>query len=86
MPGVHDCAVLRIPDDEFGEKLCAHIEPKPRARLGEAEVTAFLRERLADFKVRRVMKFEAGLPREDSGKIMKRKLREPYWAEAGRRI
>ena len=86
MPGVHDCAVFGIPDDEFGEKLCAHIEPEPRAGLGEAEVKAFLRERLADFKVPRVMRFEAGLPREDSGKIMKRKLREPYWAEAGRRI
>jgi long-chain acyl-CoA synthetase len=54
--------------------------------LDEAEVKAFLRERLADFKVPRVLRFEAGLPREDSGKIMKRKLREPYWAEAGRRI
>lgn len=86
MPGVHDCAVFGIPDDEFGETLCAYVEPEARADLDEAEVKAFLRERLADFKVPRVLKFEAGLPREDSGKIMKRKLREPYWAESGRRI
>ena len=86
MPGVHDCAVFGIPNEEFGEKLCAHIEPDPEVRLGAAEVTTFLRERLADFKVPRVIKFETALPREDSGKIIKRKLREPYWAETGRRI
>jgi len=46
----------------------------------------FLRERLADFKVPRVIRLDANLPREDSGKIIKRKLREPYWAATGRRI
>ena len=86
MPGVHDCAVFGIPDAEFGEKLCAHIEPDPTAPLGAAEVTAFLRGRLADFKVPQVIKFETALPREDSGKIIKRKLRDPYWTQTGRRI
>jgi len=86
MPGVQDCAVFGIPDEEFGEKLCAHIEPNPEMPLNAAEITAFLSERLADFKVPRVIKFETALPREDSGKIIKRKLREPYWAQTGRRI
>jgi long-chain acyl-CoA synthetase len=86
MPGVRDCAVFGIPDEEFGEKLCAHIEPDSAARLDSAEVEAFLRGRLADFKVPRSIAFDAALPREDSGKIMKRKLREPYWVNAGRRI
>jgi len=86
MPGVHACAVFGIPDEEFGEKLCAHIEPDPAVPLAAPEVAAFLRGRLADFKVPRVIKFETALPREDSGKIIKRKLREPYWAEAGRKI
>jgi long-chain acyl-CoA synthetase len=86
MPGVRDCAVFGIPDEEFGEKLCAHIEPVPAIPLSADEVAVFLRERLADFKVPQVIKFETALPREDSGKIIKRKLREPYWAEAGRRI
>jgi long-chain acyl-CoA synthetase len=45
-----------------------------------------LRERLADFKLPRVIRFEIDLPREDSGKIMKRKLRDPYWEATGRRI
>jgi long-chain acyl-CoA synthetase len=86
MPGVQDCAVFGIPDEEFGEKLCAHIESNPEMPLDAAEITAFLSERLADFKVPRVIRFETALPREDSGKIIKRKLREPYWAQTGRRI
>jgi len=44
----------------------------------------FLGERLADFKVPRVINFETALPREDSGKVIKRKLREAYWTETGR--
>ena len=86
LPGVRDCAVFGIPDDEFGETLCAHIEPDPKAPPVAGEITAFLRERLADFKVPRVIKFETALPREDSGKITKRKLRQPYWAQTGRSI
>ena len=49
-------------------------------------IRAFLRARIADYKVPRVIEFAAELPREESGKIFKRKLREPYWREAGRRI
>jgi len=86
LSGVRDCAVLGIPHDEFGEQLCACIEPEPEIALDEAIVRAHLSERLADFKVPRIIRFETGLPREDSGKIMKRKLREPYWEATGRRI
>ena len=86
MPAVADCAVFGIPDAEFGEALAAAIELRPGARASEAEVQQFLRERIAGYKVPRVVTFHAALPREDSGKIFKRRLREPYWAGAGRRI
>jgi len=86
LSGVRDCAVFGIPHEDFGEALCAYVEPEPGAALDEAAVRAFLSERLADFKVPRVIRFETGLPREDSGKIMKRKLRDPYWEATGRRI
>ena len=86
MPGVHDCAVFGIPDDEYGERLAAHIEPHPGAFLTAEAVREFLSKRLASHKIPHVIKFETGLPREDSGKIMKRKLREPYWAGTGRNI
>jgi long-chain acyl-CoA synthetase len=79
MPGVRDCAVFGIPDDEFGERLCACIEPEPGARLSPADVQAYLRERLANFKAPKVINFLEALPREATGKIFKRKLREPYW-------
>jgi long-chain acyl-CoA synthetase len=52
IPAVGDCAVFGIPDDEFVETLWAHIEPDPKAPVA-GEITAFLRERLADFKVPR---------------------------------
>jgi long-chain acyl-CoA synthetase len=86
MPGVQDCAVFGIPDAEFGEKLCVHIEADPSVPVSADEIASFLRGRLADFKIPRVIEFAAALPREDSGKIIKRKLREPYWAAAGRKI
>jgi long-chain acyl-CoA synthetase len=49
-------------------------------------VRAWLRERIADYKVPKRVKFERGLPREDSGKFFKRRLRAPYWEQAGRQI
>jgi len=86
MPGVADCAVFGIPDAEFGEVVAAAVQPTANAALDEAQVRAFLRERLADFKVPRVVAFHDELPREDTGKIFKRRLREPYWAGRERRI
>ncbi|HKK29210.1 MAG TPA: acyl-CoA synthetase [Alphaproteobacteria bacterium] len=86
MPGVHDCAVFGIPDEEFGESLAAYIEPDPGTDLTPENVQAYCRKHMAGYKVPKVVKFARNLPREDSGKIFKRKLREPYWAEAGRRI
>lgn len=86
MPGVKDCAVFGIPDDEFGEALCAVIEPEPECPPNTDEIRAFVRRRLAGFKVPRVVEFSDNLPREDSGKIYKRLLRAPYWEAAGRAI
>jgi long-chain acyl-CoA synthetase len=86
MPGVGDCAVFGIPDEEFGESLCAVVQPQPGVTLQEGEVRSFLRERVASYKVPRKVEFRGDLPREDSGKIFKRKLREPYWEAAGRKI
>ncbi|MDB5466756.1 MAG: long-chain fatty acid--CoA ligase [Phenylobacterium sp.] len=80
LPGVRDCAVFGIPDEEFGEALCAVIEPDGAESIDAAGVTAFLRSGLAAFKVPKRIEFATQLPREDTGKVFKRKLREPYWA------
>ena len=86
MPGVADCAVFGIPDAEFGEALAAAVQPLPGAAPSVEEVRAFLKARLADYKVPRTVAFHDQLPREDTGKIFKRKLRDPYWAGLARRI
>ena len=86
MPGVHDCAVFGIPNEEYGEELCAYVEPENGAGLTADDVRGYLRANVAGYKVPRTVEFQSPLPREDSGKIFKRKLREPYWRDAGRRI
>lgn len=78
MPVVRDCAVFGIPDKEFGERLVSVVEtsePLP----GDA-VSAFLRERISGYKVPREILFTDHLPREDSGKIKKRLLKEAFLA------
>jgi long-chain acyl-CoA synthetase len=86
MQGVRDCAVFGIPDEEFGEQICAHIEPLAGAAIDASGVRAYLARHLARYKVPKVVELSASLPREDSGKIFKRKLRAPYWEKAGRSI
>jgi long-chain acyl-CoA synthetase len=84
--GVHDCAVFGIPDDEFGEALMAVVEPQPGVTLDPGLIRAQLKTSLADYKVPKHVEIRPQLPREDSGKIFKRRLRDPYWERAGRRI
>ena len=86
MPGVRDCAVFGVPDDEFGEALAAYIELQDGAQLSGDSVRAHVRSRLAAYKTPRLVEFRDSLPREDSGKIFKRRLRDPYWAGRERAI
>jgi long-chain acyl-CoA synthetase len=86
VPGVHDCAVFGIPDDEFGEALMAVVEPQAGVTLDVADIRAQLKTALAGYKVPKHLEILKNLPREDSGKIFKRRLRDPYWERAGRRI
>jgi long-chain acyl-CoA synthetase len=85
-PSVRDCAVFGIPDDEMGESLAAAIEPMPGSRPDADTIRAFLEARISKYKVPRRIDFHAALPREDSGKIFKRRLRDPFWQAAGRKI
>jgi long-chain acyl-CoA synthetase len=85
-PAVADCAVFGIPDEEFGEAVHAVVELRPGEAAGEDELKAFLRQHLAGYEIPRQIEFRSDLPREDSGKIFKRKLRDPYWKGAGRSI
>jgi long-chain acyl-CoA synthetase len=86
MPGVRDCAVFGIPDEEFGEALAAAVQTETGMALQAQDVQHYLREKIASYKVPRVITFHEELPREESGKIFKRRLRAPYWEKTGRRI
>jgi long-chain acyl-CoA synthetase len=86
LPGVFDCAVFGIPDEEFGEALAAIIQRVKGASLDETQVREFLKGRIAKYKLPKVIEFRDALPREDSGKLFKRKLRDEFWKAAGRQI
>src|SRR5258706_11886576 len=77
MPAVKDSPVFGLPNTEFGECLCACIQPDG-APPTSAAVQEFLGRTLAKFKLPRRIEFVDAMPREDSGKIFKRKLRERY--------
>ena len=86
MPGVADCAVFGIPHDEYGEELLALVQCVPGHSLKSEDIKTYLRERIAGFKIPPRVEFQQELPREDSGKIFKRQLRERYWKGESRRI
>ncbi len=86
LPGIHDVAVFGIPDPEFGEAVAAAISVLPGESVTTEDVQAHVRAHLAGFKVPRHVEFHEELPREDSGKMFKRKLRAPHWEAVGRQI
>ena len=81
MDDVIDCVVFGIPDPEYGEKLVAVIEKKGSS--SGADVSAYLKTRLANFKVPKTYEFVERLPREDSGKIKKQRIKKEYLAKYG---
>ena len=85
-PGVADVAVFGIPDEEWGEQVKAVVQPAagtaPGADLA-AEILAWLDGRLARMKWPKTIDFTDQLPRDPSGKLLKRRLRDPYWEGRG---
>ena len=82
-------AVFGVPDQEWGEQVKAVVEPARGVAAGpelERELIEFCRERLAGYKCPRSVDFVETMPREPTGKLLKRKLRDPYWAAERRAI
>jgi long-chain acyl-CoA synthetase len=75
LPGVLDCAVIGLPDAEFGERLHAIVQPEPGAALDVEEMQSALRRVLAGYKIPRTFELTDALPRDDNGKVAKRRLR-----------
>lgn len=85
-PEVADIAVFGIPDEVMGEAVHAVVQPRDMGRAGpdlEAELIAYVRERLSHVKCPKRIDFRAELPRHDTGKLYKRLLKDEYWAKAG---
>ena len=81
-----DVAVIGIPDVRWGEAVKACVVVKPGETLSEAEVIAHARQHIAGFKCPKSVDFIAALPRNPSGKILRRELRAPYWEGKERQI
>ncbi|WP_134325059.1 AMP-binding protein [Cumulibacter soli] len=79
LDGIEDVAVFGIPDKEMGEALAAHVQLVEGASMTEDDVRRHVRETLAGYKVPKVVVFEQKLPREDTGKLFKRRLKAQYW-------
>ncbi len=85
-PAVADAAVFGIPHDDLGEEIKAVVELNPAATVEPEELIAHCGERLAKNKWPRSIDFRAELPRNPTGKILKRELRAPSWADRKRAI
>lgn len=85
-PFIRDAAVFGAPDPEFGEQVVAAIEPAQGWEPDAEAVRQFLDGKLARPKHPRIIDFHKALPREDTGKVFKPRLREPYWRDAGRKV
>lgn len=85
-PGIQDVAVIAVPDDKFGEAALAVCVLKPDTQASSDELIAFCRERLASYKTPRRYDFVNEIPRNPSGKVLKRVIREPYWQNTERRV
>jgi acyl-CoA synthetase (AMP-forming)/AMP-acid ligase II len=85
-PGVSEGVIIGIPDERWGEAVKAVVVPAPGTELSAADVIAFCRARLAHYQCPTSVDFVEDLPRNATGKVLKRSLRDPYWVGRERTI
>jgi len=85
-PAVQDCAVIGVPDEKWGERITAIVELKAGMSVAAEELLAACKTRLGSVKAPKVVEFWAELPRSPIGKVLKREIREKFWAGAARKV
>ena len=85
-PSVGEVAVIGVPDDTWGEAVKACVVAKPGSAVDAEDIISFTRERLAGFKVPKTVDVIPEMPRNASGKILRRELRAPYWEGRDRQV
>ncbi|HUH17531.1 MAG TPA: long-chain fatty acid--CoA ligase [Methylomirabilota bacterium] len=85
-PAVHEVTVIGVPDERWGESVKAVVVLRPGAHATEPEIIEHCRRNLGSYKKPATVDFVAALPKNAYGKILKRELREPYWAGRDRRV
>jgi acyl-CoA synthetase (AMP-forming)/AMP-acid ligase II len=83
---VQECAVIGVPDEDWGEAVKAVVQLVPGKMVGEKEIIALCKERLGSVKAPKSVDFVNDLPRSLRGKVLKRELRERYWKDHQRKI